>query len=545
MGSRVSRCAAALATMATLAAAVAPARAQWVTNGNPVCLSPRAQSDVRAVSDGAGGAIVAWADERVGSRDVYAQRVNAAGQPLWATDGLVLCSARGDQDPLDMVSDGAGGAIVLWHDYRCGSSLYAQRVSSSGSVLWNAGGVPVTSSSTCWFDARCVPDGASGVLVAYSVYAPTSYGTSFIQRIDALGAVRWGTAGIQVSLGSQCSIVADGSGGAFVGSSTGGGTLLGQHVDSTGTPLWGTGSVVGPADGGSSVVADGLGGAIYAFFSGSYSYAQRLDPAGTPSWVTSGVVLSLASGGQYNPVAVPDGAHGAIVVWWNGDLWGQRVSPTGSTLWLANGSPVCAATGDQDAPSFAPDGNGGIFAAWQDSRSGGWDIYAQRVSSAGYRLWVPNGLPVCTAANDQTGPALVPDGHGGIIAAWRDGRVSAVSTHVYAERVDSAGVAPGNAGVAPVAAQGFRLLPPAPNPTHAGAVIAFTLSAPAQVSVDLYDIQGRHVRDLLPSRAFSAGRHDLAWDGRDGRGNRVSAGLYFVRVRAAGEEGRCRLIVVH
>ncbi|TAK53579.1 MAG: hypothetical protein EPO24_14210, partial [Bacteroidetes bacterium] len=45
------------------------------------------------IDDGAGGAIIAWSDNRNGNYDIYAQRLNAEGIAQWAANGIVLCNA--------------------------------------------------------------------------------------------------------------------------------------------------------------------------------------------------------------------------------------------------------------------------------------------------------------------------------------------------------------------------------------------------------------------------------------------------------------------
>lgn len=39
----------------------------------------------------------------------------------------------------------------------------------------------------------------------------------------------------------------------------------------------------------------------------------------------------------------------------------------------------------------------------------------------------PNGIAVCTEANDQVGPVTVSDGTGGIVVAWHDNRPTAAA----------------------------------------------------------------------------------------------------------------------
>ena len=71
----------------------------------------------------------------------------------------------------------------------------------------------------------------------------------------------------------------------------------------------------------------------------------------------------------------------------------------------------------------------------------------------------------------------------------------------------------------------------APNPFGEGTAIRFTLESSARTRVHLYDAQGRLVRrlhdDVLP-----AGRHAVAWNGRDDRDRVVGSGVYFAEVTA-------------
>src|SRR5438552_17863320 len=86
---------------------------QWAANGVPICTQPERQRDLAMIPDGSGGAIIAWGDPRAGesNQDVYAQRVDASGNALWGANGLPVCTASGFQAVPVMASDGAGGAI--------------------------------------------------------------------------------------------------------------------------------------------------------------------------------------------------------------------------------------------------------------------------------------------------------------------------------------------------------------------------------------------------------------------------------------------------
>ncbi|MBF8247265.1 MAG: xylanase [Bacteroidetes bacterium] len=51
----------------------------WTANGVPICTADSTQTNPTAVSDGSGGAIVAWQDKRSGNYDIYASRVFQGG----------------------------------------------------------------------------------------------------------------------------------------------------------------------------------------------------------------------------------------------------------------------------------------------------------------------------------------------------------------------------------------------------------------------------------------------------------------------------------
>jgi flagellar basal-body rod modification protein FlgD len=72
-----------------------------------------------------------------------------------------------------------------------------------------------------------------------------------------------------------------------------------------------------------------------------------------------------------------------------------------------------------------------------------------------------------------------------------------------------------------------------PNPSRDGSVIALTLPAAGAVRVTIVDLGGRVVREVVAA-TLPAGEHTFRWDGRDGEGRRIAAGVYFAAVTAAG-----------
>lgn len=85
----------------------------------------------------------------------------------------------------------------------------------------------------------------------------------------------------------------------------------------------------------------------------------------------------------------------------------------------------------------------------------------------------------------------------------------------------------------------------APNPfvPGRGEVASIQLNAPTagcRLTVGIYDLEGRHVRELLANAP--GGYYDLKWDGTDALSRPQPAGIYLVNVKAARSSGRTETI---
>jgi len=81
-------------------------------------------------ADADGNAIVVWQDVRNVNHDIYAERVDAVGNRLWAVDVRVSSDTGTAQRWYPAVGvDGSGNAIVVWNDDRNGNGdIYAQKL---------------------------------------------------------------------------------------------------------------------------------------------------------------------------------------------------------------------------------------------------------------------------------------------------------------------------------------------------------------------------------------------------------------------------------
>ena len=547
-----------------------PASADWPELGRAICLAPADQNRPQIVSDGAAGAIIVWQDARSARINLFARRVLASGEPdpAWPADGRPLLAdsaalgAAGQQAPV-VVSDGAGGAIVAWREQRSASGfdIFAQRILASGVVdpAWPANGRALCSAAGAQEAPAIAPDGLGGAIVAWMDARSEATGFDvFAQHVLASGVVdpAWPLDGVAVSSAAAEQafprIVSDDAGGAIVTwfdfrPGTSGIDLYAQRVRGSGTvdPAW-------PVDGraltlargaqeGPAIVADGQNGAIIAWTDSRDGfgdiYAQRVLGSGAiaAGWPADGQAICTAADEQIDPVIASDGAGGAIVAWRDsrGGLFHnpfvQHVLASGSidATWPDQGRRLSSSTAEQSSGAIVEDGNGGAIVTWMED----FFIYAHRVESTGIldSTFPSSGRLLRNRLSFQLDPVIVAAGQATAIVAWTD-LESSQDSNIFANQVvtsGTVGVEPGSVGPE------ISFARPSPNPARLALTLRFALPRETRVRLAVYDAAGRRVRDLV-SGVLPAGGHAIGWNLLDERGRAVGAGLYFVRLEAEG-----------
>ena len=619
------------------------------------------QKEPQIAPDGAGGAFIVWQDEADGYR-IVAQRIDQFGHLLWPEAGIIVCDESMEQyDPL-ICSDGAGGAIIVWGDNRNKGfedqwDIYGQRLDSGGVAQWTAGGIDICTAFGSQWLADLVPDGAGGAIVAWEDWSSGIVSDIYLQRIGTNGAKMWGADGVLASNVAWTqefpSLLPDGAGGVFVTyeeycDGCDDWDIYAQHIGSDGQLLWQVGGVPICTETDhqfdSRIESDGSGGAVIVWTDyrrGDYRsdlYAQRIDAAGTRQWAEDGVPVCTASENQETPILIPDGTGGAIITWgdWRNlvtsgeDIYAQRVNGSGVRQWGADGVPICTATNYQWYPQVASDGAGGAIIVWSDWRTGvvrDYNIYAQRIDPSGVVQWDTDGISVCSADEEQVDAAIITDGMGGVIIAWEDDRW--MSFDIYAARLAGDGTpvatmleeytarfdggtvrlewalsepvgdrsfivmrAPAGVsifeeleggavvreerfcsysdnaciagteysyrvdlvegeersvlfevGPVNVPSMALTLHQNHPNPFNPSTTISYYLPERSRVRLVVYDVLGRVVTVLI-NREEGMGPHSVHWNGLDSGGSAVPAGLYLYRLEAGKIRISKKMIVV-
>ena len=434
--------------------------AAWPLDGAPIFTVPNEhlQGTPVIIDDGEGGAIIAWCDERNGNRDIFAQKVDHQGNALWSADGVVVCNMTGIQSGPCAVSDGAGGAIIAWSDYRGGvGDIYAQRIDADGNRLWLLSGSAICSAVNNQYGPEITTDGAGGAIIAWHDNRSGLPGADdiYVRRVDSDGNVYWTILGVPVCTDASTQrwlqIASDGNGGAYMAwydSRNGNNDIFCELVYSNG-------SLAGGADG-YGICTDSATqlyphitelGPAHVLISWHDSrngdaelFAQNM--AGfTSQWAYNGIQVATSFYGfTYRAVKDDDGC---VVFCWNdhrnGDsgIFAQRLLMTGVPLWSLDGVTVCDSAGDENYPAIVSDATGGTIIVFHHNNGLQVTARAQRLDGDGTQLWDPDGVRICTQPHSQYECIAVPDGKGGAITAWKDYRSS--YTHIYAQRIDRHG----------------------------------------------------------------------------------------------------------
>ena len=426
----------------------------------PIAIAYQGQFAPRGVSDGVGGTVVIWEDFRTGKDwDVYAQRLNSDGIPLWEENGVPICEKRRDQRWLRLVRND-DRIIIAWTDQRAPGNwdVYAQAIDLSGNKLMPDGGTPVCTHPADQSDIEMLSDGLGGAIIVWNDRRrDPDLHDLYVQRINMDGQPIWELDGVPVfpseALQSTPRLVSGDADSFYVvwweviGYEQW--DIMARRISMEGEHLWQAPTIVSPMQGLQGeprAVSDGRGGLIvvwqiYKNFINDDFYAQRIDPAGNKIWEANGVPICNAEGIQKNRAITSDGRGGVVAVWRDerdvfSDLYAQRIDADGAPRWKLNGIPLCAAGGYQDKPFLTRCGENDFFVAWLDFREDYGDesndgIYGQKINLEGKILWAENGIPLCTADGVQQPPYVIASESDALSVVWSDARSDIGDIYMY------------------------------------------------------------------------------------------------------------------
>ncbi len=464
------------------------------------------------VADGVGGA---WIEAAKFGTPVTHQlyHFDPSGQIL-ARAGVTIVSSNPDQF-VGLATDTDGTAFAVWSS-QATNAMVGQHYGTDLSALWSA---PVTcGTGPGWMqDAVAVSDGRGGVI---AVWRDNRNGNLdlYAARLDAFGAL--GDAAPRIT---GVADVPNDQGG-FVNV-----TWAASYKDVRPTfpivrySIWRrvpTGLAAKRAAAGVRVLAageprpDGVGSVLrvqHAMTTDVYwEYVST-----TPARGYAGYAAVVATTGDSLPGANPR-------------TWFQVEAETANGIPFWDSAPDSGYSVD-NLPPLAPAPFTGTYSAGASTLAWGANVEADL---RGYRLYrgsSPSFVP--SPANRVVEPASTAYVDPAGAPYWY--KVSAVDVHGNESSV--ATVLPSFTTGADDAMlpRELSLAAPQPNPAPGATTLRFALPRAGAVSLAVFDPNGRRVRTLAEGER-PAGEQSVRWDGRGESGDRVGAGLYFVRLQSDG-----------
>jgi hypothetical protein len=403
-------------------------------------------------SDNYGGAYAVYQvfKSQSNANEIYVQRINASGSRLFGEKGILVASIGGifAGEPLNVLADNNGNAIVAWRDKQGITSLI--RLNQQGHILWQK------KVDDFVYTSQIISDSAGGLIYVAD--------DSTLKRIDAEGNPVWTktTSSYDVNRIAGKFLISDGLGGAIthtLESNTGERTnIYIQRIDSNGnyswqkddTLLYSTDKEINDM----SISDDGTGGAVVIWTENKWDWEQpkdydvralRIDKNGNILWQKNNEPLEVFQPGERLQTLIAGDGHGGAFAFGfseNGQaILGQRISPVGDFIWPTydfssyEGGAYCLAYG------VAPDSNEGVILArclWEGAINR--YLKAQRIGPDGKSLY-PEG-EVRPSNDILVHPfyfVMTPDGDNGALLAWGSSQDLNAMQHSSVQRINGKG----------------------------------------------------------------------------------------------------------
>lgn len=206
------------------------------------------------------------------------------------------------------------------------------------------------------------------------------------------------------------------------------------EIDSSWTP--GASHCLGSLEGlQGNVVADGTGGAYVGWVDNRgidpEIRLRRVTSSGESAsgWRADGLPVCRAAHSQYQLAMARDGNGGTFLAWQDyragdvGRVFVQHLSSQGEVVpgWPPDGRAATDMVLEQSGPRLAPDGAGGVYVVWHGRRGRLLGCYAQRLTASGATAsgWPADGVLLAGGPGEDRSPAIAADSLGRALVVWQ------------------------------------------------------------------------------------------------------------------------------
>jgi hypothetical protein len=359
--------------------------------------------------DGNGNALLAFLDDRKDPNNpqVTAAKMSASGQPLWGPSGVALTWDPGFHAAPKIAATSDGGIVVAWTK---DSSVVLQKLDANGNPLWIGAtafdyGITISESGYNYSLADLHASDNGSVIVSW--VRNHGFGSNaylYANKVSSSGHLLWGSGHVKVFDGGSLQFgefpyfVPDGAGGAVFSwySNSPSLQVYAQHILSNGTEAFGHNGSVGSTNAfnvrvSPSVSYNPATQETFLFWTEEDSNqftngvsGQKFNSVGARQWSDSGLtIVPLGSDSQIFVENVQIGP-GALVFWFDqpgfgsGTIQAIKLDGTGSTVCAQ--FPVSSASSDKSRLAAGIASSGLSALTWEDDRNGENDIYIQNVN---------------------------------------------------------------------------------------------------------------------------------------------------------------------
>lgn len=399
-----------------------------------------------------------------GNYNVRLQRLDAQGNPLWSTNGILISNHLQNTwlTDWDMTVDNANHAILAFNDIRSGGNMnvVVYRISPTGTFAWGADGILLSNTTAMNASPKVVATAAGNVVVAWQ-----ADNVIIMQKISPAGVLLWGPSGITLTSANRLSwpqLLPVGTDDVIMKYFDDSGPVnapvrhvFAQRYNSSGAPVWSAAAAISLAGGISAwtqifpFINDGSDGFYICWNDDrdnnqrSSVFVQHVNSSGVTQFTANGVEVTNAStmNHYYPQMALPPGSTDVYVFWnemnGNQDNWGingQKVNASGANQWGATGMVFIPLSATNVYPYEARCSPADVVLFYEQySGSVSGLIKAMRISPTGSYLWTPNQKTMCSVLSEKIHPVINEFGNNQWIACWEDARNA--STDIYAQNI--------------------------------------------------------------------------------------------------------------
>ena len=518
---------------------------QWSTNPYENLQVAEHGGNIHIASDGNGGAIVTFnnfADVVNG----YLQLINKYGYFKW-NEPKVILDGPGQRNYVQDIFYNADGTILI--GYTSGytyidSNLtqysffdpYIQKIDTNGIRLWGEDGIKLNPYSSSQRVSMFLCNDDEDGLYAFWVISPNEYpeyDSLFIQHISKNGERLWGENGIFIDdsiFSTLNSWIIEAEGGDiyiqyrkkntehYIRKYDPSGNLVWTLINSLSFPM-----VINDDQGG--IVVNGV-----KVVSPRQLIINRISTVGEKLWGEEGIIVDSV-GANYADALMLLNSDSTVSVFWdtewwpNDDLFLQLYTLEGTQIWNEH-LKISETISPKVDDGIIQSDNNSNYIIWRERRDSA-GVYAQKIDASGNKLLNEDVLlQVMTYGTGYDEFNEITDGNAGAIIVWR---TDPPWGGIYAQQISKYG----NLGEVittvigennNIDAGSFYLAQNYPNPFNPLTIIKYDLPFASEVSVVIYDILGRKVKELVNTKQ-QAGRYEIQFDATN-----FASGVYIYQL---------------